>query len=149
MCSRSYRPLGLPIYVARVPTAPFARSYPRHFTLSTRSPRRPCASYPAALPSSRAMPDRDVFYVADPISSIRAVTTGSSTEPSSSTAASWNRYRTSLAASEAIAFSKRGSLRIGSQMGSRRSVAADNSPPPVGLSISFCIVSNARSASPQ
>src|SRR6266542_6918246 len=33
---------GLPIYVARLPAAPFARSYPRHFT----------------------------FYVADPISSI-------------------------------------------------------------------------------
>ena len=27
----SIRPLGLPIYVARVPAAPFARSYPRHF----------------------------------------------------------------------------------------------------------------------
>jgi hypothetical protein len=42
MRSRAFRPLGLPIHVARVPTAPFARSYPRHFT----------------------------FYVADPISSI-------------------------------------------------------------------------------
>ena len=27
----------------------------------------------AALPSTRAMPDRDVFYVADPISSIRVL----------------------------------------------------------------------------
>jgi hypothetical protein len=31
------------------------------------------------------MPDRDVFYVADPISSIRAVTMASGTEPNSST----------------------------------------------------------------
>ena len=30
----------------------------------TRSPRRPCASYLAALPSTRAIPNRDVFYVA-------------------------------------------------------------------------------------
>jgi hypothetical protein len=36
------RPVGFPIYVARRPAAPFARSYPRHFT----------------------------FYVPDPISSI-------------------------------------------------------------------------------
>src|SRR6266404_9902604 len=43
------------------------RSY---FTLITRSPRRPCASYLAALPSTRAIPDRDVFYVADPTRSI-------------------------------------------------------------------------------
>jgi hypothetical protein len=43
MCSRPFRPFGLPIYVARVPAAPFTRSYPRRFT----------------------------FYVADPISSIR------------------------------------------------------------------------------
>src|SRR6266850_2106334 len=41
MCSRSYRPLGLPIYVARAPRL-HSRSYPRHFT----------------------------FYVAEPISSI-------------------------------------------------------------------------------
>ena len=64
--TRSIRALGLPIYLARVPVAPFARSYPRHFTLITRSPRRPCASYLAALPSTRRDPDRDVFYVADP-----------------------------------------------------------------------------------
>jgi hypothetical protein len=30
------RPLGFPIYVARRPAAPFARSYPRHFTLLCR-----------------------------------------------------------------------------------------------------------------
>ena len=42
MCSRPFRPVGFPIYVARYPAAPFTRSYPRHFT----------------------------FYVADPISSI-------------------------------------------------------------------------------
>ena len=42
MCSRPYRPLGLPIYVTRVPAAPFSL-LPRRFT----------------------------FYVAEPISSIR------------------------------------------------------------------------------
>ena len=42
MGSRPFRPLGLPIYVAGVPAAPFTRSYPRRFT----------------------------FYVADPLSSI-------------------------------------------------------------------------------
>jgi hypothetical protein len=31
------RPLGFPIYVARGPAAPFARSYPRRFTLITRT----------------------------------------------------------------------------------------------------------------
>ena len=36
----SIRPLGSPIYVARRPAAPFARSYPRHFTLITRT--APC-----------------------------------------------------------------------------------------------------------
>src|SRR5439155_16869105 len=34
------------------------------FTLITRTPRA-CATYLAALPSTRAIPDRDVFYVAD------------------------------------------------------------------------------------
>src|SRR2546430_11092662 len=43
MCSRPFRPVGFPIYVARCPAAPFTRSYPRHFT----------------------------FYVAEPITSIR------------------------------------------------------------------------------
>ena len=37
--------------------------------MTTRTPRA-CASYLAALPSTRAIPDRDVFYLADPISSI-------------------------------------------------------------------------------
>ena len=42
-----------------------ARSYPRHFTLITRTARAR-ASYLAALPSTRAIPDRAVFYVVDP-----------------------------------------------------------------------------------
>ena len=33
---------------------------------------RPHASYLAALPSTRAIPDRDVFYVAPPVCSILA-----------------------------------------------------------------------------
>jgi hypothetical protein len=46
MRSRPFRPLGLPIYVARGPAASFPRRYPRDFT----------------------------FYVADPISSILQIT---------------------------------------------------------------------------
>src|SRR4030095_7629423 len=49
-----FRPVGLPIYVARVPAAPFARCYPFPFTLITRTARAR-ASYLAALPSTRAM----------------------------------------------------------------------------------------------
>ena len=60
----------LPIYVARVPAAPFTRSYPRHFTLITRT--APCLRQ---LPSCVAVyprdSDRDVFYVAELLSSIR------------------------------------------------------------------------------
>jgi hypothetical protein len=39
---------ALPIYVARVPAAPFTRSYPRHFTLITRTARA-CATYPSCV----------------------------------------------------------------------------------------------------
>ncbi len=46
------------------------RSYPRRFTLITRTARAR-ASYLAALPSTRAIPDRDVFYVAHPTRSIQ------------------------------------------------------------------------------
>jgi hypothetical protein len=46
-----------------------ARRYRRDFTLITRTTRAR-ASYLAALPSTRAMSDRDVFYVADPVSSV-------------------------------------------------------------------------------
>ena len=42
---------------------------PRDLTLITRTARA-YTSYLAAFPSTRAIPDRDVFYVADPISSI-------------------------------------------------------------------------------
>src|SRR4029077_12531402 len=57
MCSRSLRPLGLPIYVARVPAAPF-------------SPL-PTAALPSmSLSPKRSIPDRDVFYVARPDRSI-------------------------------------------------------------------------------
>jgi len=38
MCSRPFRPLGLPIYVARGPAAPFARRYPRGFTFYVADP---------------------------------------------------------------------------------------------------------------
>jgi len=39
----------------------------RNFTLITRTARA-CASYLAALLSTRAIPDRDVFYVAQHLS---------------------------------------------------------------------------------
>ena len=71
MCSRPFRPLGLPIYVARVPAAPFAHCYPRSFLDHSHRPVLAPATL-AALPSTRAIPDRAVFYVADPVSSIRA-----------------------------------------------------------------------------
>jgi hypothetical protein len=48
MFSRPFRPLGLPIYVARVPAAPFAHRYPRDFALITRTARA-CASYPGCV----------------------------------------------------------------------------------------------------
>jgi hypothetical protein len=66
MRSRPFRPIGLPIYVARVPAAPFARCptrslapTPRHFTLITRTARAR-ASYLAALPSTRAIETRSL-----------------------------------------------------------------------------------------
>src|SRR5260370_35260924 len=63
MCSRSLRPLGLPIYVARVPAAPFSllpsSLYLDHSHCLVLAP-----ATLAALPSTRAIPDRDVFYVA-------------------------------------------------------------------------------------
>ena len=70
MCSRPFRPLGLPIYVARVPAAPFARRYPSRLDLDHSHGPALAPATLAALLSTRAMPDRDVFYVADPISSI-------------------------------------------------------------------------------
>src|SRR6266487_6633232 len=50
MCSRPFRPVGLPIYVARLPRL--------HSLVATE------------LVTTRAMPDRDVLYVAHPIRSI-------------------------------------------------------------------------------
>jgi len=60
----------LPIYVARVPAAPFTHSFACSFTLITRTACVLAPATLAALPSTRAIPARDVFYVADPISSI-------------------------------------------------------------------------------
>ena len=40
MCSRSYRPFGLPIYVACAPRL-HSRSYPRHFTFYVTDPSAP------------------------------------------------------------------------------------------------------------
>ena len=92
MGSRPFRPLGLPIYVAGVPAAPFTRSYPRRFTfyvadplssIETRSlprrlgrrgdlvPGRADLHSLAALPSTRAMSDRDVLMLRLPSSAPR------------------------------------------------------------------------------
>src|SRR6266487_6203847 len=65
MCSRSLRPLGLPIYVARVPAAPFSL-LPSSLYLDHSHPPVLAPATLAALPSTRASPDRDVFYVGNP-----------------------------------------------------------------------------------
>ena len=62
MCARPLRPLGLPIYVARVPAAPFSL-LPSSLYLDHSHCPRACASYLAALPSTRAIPDRFWSYL--------------------------------------------------------------------------------------
>jgi len=64
MRSRAFRPLGLPIYVARVPAAPFSL-LPSSLRLDHSHCRVLAPATLAALPSTRAIPDRDVFYVVD------------------------------------------------------------------------------------
>jgi hypothetical protein len=64
MCSRPYRPFGLPIYVARAPRL-HSRSYPRHFTFYVADPSAPVETH--SLPSlARRYPRDFTFYVADP-----------------------------------------------------------------------------------
>src|SRR5438552_5299053 len=70
MCSRAFRPLGSPIYVARVPAAPFSLLPSSLYLDHSHCPVLAPATL-AALPSTRAIPGRDVFYVAHPIRSIR------------------------------------------------------------------------------
>jgi len=70
MCSRPYRPFGLPIYVARAPRL-HSRSYPRRFTFYVADPISSIET--RSLPTlARSYPRRFTFYVADPISSIPA-----------------------------------------------------------------------------
>jgi hypothetical protein len=66
---------GLVIETRSLPN--LARRYPSRFYLDHShgpmlAPGRADLHSLAALASTRAVPDRDVFYVADPISSIRA-----------------------------------------------------------------------------
>jgi len=80
MCSRPFRPLGLPIYVARVPAAPFTYCFPCSFTLITRTTRSLVPSTRAietrSLPTSLAATHRGfAFYVAFPKSSIPLIAT--------------------------------------------------------------------------
>src|SRR5213083_3294760 len=70
MCSRPFRPLGLPIYVARGPRGSIRSSLPSRFYLDHSHCPVLAPATLAALPSTRAIPDRDVFYVAFPKSSI-------------------------------------------------------------------------------
>src|SRR6266487_602367 len=60
----------LPIYVARVPAAPFTRLLPSSLYLDHSHCPVLVPATLAALPSTRAIPDRDVFYVAHPARSI-------------------------------------------------------------------------------
>src|SRR5438034_3918339 len=60
----------LPIYVARAPAAPFSLLPSRLCLDHSHFPVLAPATL-AALPSTRAIPNRDVFYVAFPKSSIR------------------------------------------------------------------------------
>ena len=69
MCSRPFRPLGFPIYVACRPAAPFARRYPRSFTFYVADPVSSIET--RSLPTlARCYPRSFAFYVADPVSSI-------------------------------------------------------------------------------
>jgi hypothetical protein len=61
-------PVVTPLKLVR---CPLARSYPRHFTLITRTAPVLAPATLAELPSTRAIPDRDVFYVACPARSIQ------------------------------------------------------------------------------
>ena len=55
-------PVVTPLKLVRFPT--FTRAYPRRFTLITHTAPVLAPATLAALPSTRAIPDRDVFYVA-------------------------------------------------------------------------------------
>src|SRR5205807_832723 len=77
MCSRAFRPFGLPIYVARVPRL-HSRSYPRQVYVDHSHCLVLAPATLAALPSTRAIETRSLsalarfypcsftFYVADP-----------------------------------------------------------------------------------
>ena len=81
MCSHPFRPLGLPIYVARVPAAPFSLLSLSLYVDHSHGPVLAPATL-AALPSIRAIETRSLpsslaathrgfaFYVASPKSSI-------------------------------------------------------------------------------
>jgi hypothetical protein len=78
MRSRAFRPFGLPIYVARIPAAPFARRYPSRLYLDHSHCPVLAPANLAALPSTRAIETRSLpssltathrgfaFYVAFP-----------------------------------------------------------------------------------
>src|SRR5947208_6177588 len=69
----------LPIYVARAPAAPFSSLPSRlcldHSHCPVLVPGRADLHFLAALPSTRAIPNRDVFYVAFPKRSIPSLAT--------------------------------------------------------------------------
>ena len=58
MCSRPFRPVGLPIYVARVPAAPFHRRDPCGFAFYVTHPIRSIPEFlNSPLVSGRALAD--------------------------------------------------------------------------------------------
>jgi hypothetical protein len=61
-------PVVTPLKLVR---SPLARSYPSSLYLDHSHGPVLAPATLAALPSTHAIPDRDVFYVADPISSIQ------------------------------------------------------------------------------
>ena len=90
-------PPGGSIETHSLPT--LIRSYPRYFTLITRTSRA-YASYPSCVAVYPCDSDRDIFYVADPLSSIHH-----------------SEQIKNFAHLPAQSFWKRGSLRNGSHSG--------------------------------
>src|SRR5205809_6228102 len=70
MCYRPFRPLSLPIYVARVPRGSIHSLVRSQLSLDHSHCLVFAPATLAASPSTRAIPDRDVFYVAHPVRSI-------------------------------------------------------------------------------
>src|SRR5439155_11080105 len=71
MCSRPFRPLGFAHLCRSRPRGSVHSLLPSQLYVDRSHCPRPHASYLAALPSTRAISQTPVFYVAHPIRSIR------------------------------------------------------------------------------